>query len=288
VAGNGRLMRAAGIETFGGEVQDGRAVGAAISRADRRAGAQRGSAGPEQRIRARTRRRWCNGRTRRATRDHAQGNRCCDSRPRECGARPRLRRNYGLRLSRPWVACSRAGGIARRTRRRGRREHHPRRGGSRDRGVADAGVSRQSPATRPDPNEASRSPTSMSAPMARGLPRWSRHSLTECSQPTSAQRFRSPRLRPHSKPSPPAAPRAQPCSRSHTAPKRCLRTTSHVVPTRRMRSGAIALPCPARPNTRAKSIDDEVSATRRPLRRGSESCLRSSWAPLRLWSGASD
>src|SRR5205085_3968234 len=51
----------------------------------------------ERRNRARARRRWCDGRTRSATRDHARGSRCCDSRPRQCGAHPRLWRDCGLR-----------------------------------------------------------------------------------------------------------------------------------------------------------------------------------------------
>jgi NADPH:quinone reductase-like Zn-dependent oxidoreductase len=65
-----------------GSVGDcGRVPGA---RAHRRPGAQRGRAGPERRMRARARRRWCNPRARHATRDHARGDRCCDGRPTEC------------------------------------------------------------------------------------------------------------------------------------------------------------------------------------------------------------
>jgi hypothetical protein len=159
----------------------GRVPGA---RAHRRPGAQRGRACAGRRVGARARRWLRDRRTRRAARGRARGHHCCDSRPGECGARPRLRRGCSLRLSRSRLAGSRANGIARRTRSRGSREHGPRRSG--DGAASRSGTAatwRPSPATRRHPNEESRSPTSTSTPTARGLPHWARHSPTGCSHP---------------------------------------------------------------------------------------------------------
>ena len=166
-------VRAAGVGNWDEIVQIGDCGRVPGARAHRRPGAQRGRAGPE---RESALVHGAGGVTGGLVVQLATPNRCCDSRPRESGARQRLWRDCGLRLSRPWLACSRAGGIARRTRRRGGREHRPRRR-QRDQAVADGGLSRQSPAIRPDPNEESRSPTSRSAPIAHGLPRWSPSAL---------------------------------------------------------------------------------------------------------------
>jgi hypothetical protein len=195
---------------------------------------KRGSAGFERRIRARARRRWCKGRTR-----------SCNSRP--CAGQPFLRQQ-AQRVRRASAATVRLrsstittpGWPARvREASHGGRgvgaavNNRPRRGGSCDRGRRGRRASRDDH-RRPAPTRTRSHGRRRLRPRRRrtAWPCWSRHSLTEWSHSTSAQRFRSPRRRPHFKPPPPAALRAQPCSRSHTAPKRRLRTTSRVVPTR--------------------------------------------------------
>jgi hypothetical protein len=192
-----------------------------------------------------------------------RGKRCCDSRPRKCGARPRLRRDCGLRLSRPWLACLRAGGIARWTPHRGRREHRPRRGGSCDRGRRAFRDTITADPPRPERGVTvadvyvhadSARLAALVAALADGALSFHLGATVPLAEAGAALQTASA-----------GRAWAQPCSRSHTAPKRCLRTTGHVVPTRPMRRHAalrlqhlhssptaIARPRPARPNTRTR------------------------------------
>ena len=83
----------------------------------------------------------------------------------------------------------------------------------------------------------------------------------------------------------PLATSFRPGVRGGRASGRC-RTSGSSISTLRLRRSLVLV---RHDRTRAReSIDDEVRATRRPLGRGSASCLRSSWAPSRLWLGASD